>query len=206
MNVWDLKAPNVTHVVFGWMPPFLHVHHFHIQNGPELHFENWCGKKRKTGGGKKKEIPRCNGWDWAVVRDTERDSHAEVCWNNAAVLLLIKALERFLSLSLPTSPLFPLFFLLFFCHRRSLLATFFCAVTLQQNYRALQLIYYRLVVKTDHKSLDPFILTAESIFLPCSSTGIHTDTTPGRSEPRHHPHTARATRKQCVQCIDQQRK
>lgn len=55
-----------------------------------------AGRNKKKRKGERK-IPGCNGLNWAVDRDTERDSHEEVCSNNAAVLLLMKALECFLS-------------------------------------------------------------------------------------------------------------
>lgn len=29
-----------THVMFGWVPPLLHIHHFNIQNCAKLHFGN----------------------------------------------------------------------------------------------------------------------------------------------------------------------
>lgn len=55
-----------------------------------------AGRNKKKRKGERK-TPGCNGLNWAVDLDTERDSHEEVCSNNAAVLLLMKALECFLS-------------------------------------------------------------------------------------------------------------
>lgn len=43
------------HVMFGWIPPLLHIHHFYIQNCPELHCENGgfgstvSGQNKRTG-------------------------------------------------------------------------------------------------------------------------------------------------------------